>query len=129
VLNILTEYFLWTLLCSMQGPCAYNVFICGLPPSTVSFTLFHIGSGCEKNKQGIECFSWFLKKLCLKLFYLKKLFRYYDKRKYAFYKISDKLVEYQRNSLQISEKHSNVKFLENSTSEICNSKFVILELA
>ena len=57
VLNILTECFLWTLLCSMQGPCAYYVFICGLSPSAVSFTLFQIGSGCKINKQKIECIS------------------------------------------------------------------------
>jgi len=40
-----------------------HIFICGLSPSAVAFTLFQTGSSYEKIKQRIEYASWVLSKL------------------------------------------------------------------
>jgi hypothetical protein len=54
VLNILSG-FLWTLLNINQSACAFYIFVCDLSPSSVSCTLFKIGSVFEKIKHRIEC--------------------------------------------------------------------------
>ena len=46
---------LWTSLRSIQGPCLYYIFTCGLSPPAVSFTVLQIYSFFfEKIKERIE---------------------------------------------------------------------------
>jgi hypothetical protein len=91
--------FLWILLSSMQDPCANYVFICFLTPSAVTFTSFQISSVYETIKQRIEYTSWFSTKLVETLLIPRRTIEILRYKQVCFYKISDKLVEFQRNKI------------------------------
>ena len=108
MLNILSLFFRTWLHCH-QGRIIFHLLAC-LPLPYI--TLFQIGSIFEEN--WTENRMWFLifKNVCMKHFlFQEELTRYYEKRKYAFYKISDLLVAFQRNFIFLHRLLRNIQIL------------------